>query len=214
MNATDEKIIEDYQVNVPEPAAVELIPRGMYNVRLVKFKREPKPDWKFVGVDQTALTADERDQFVWGFEIIEGPHQGFVLYDFTNITWHPKSNAHKYAAALMGVPEIEPGTGFRTSQLAGRTCTLVVIEQPGVRNPNVIYNSIDRAMPIASAAQTSRYREAQPRNKAPEPPPMDNAGPGPAQARPAPSKQTMASPTVKRVDLEGYPHDDPDDIPF
>jgi hypothetical protein len=115
----------DVAIEVPQNGGdYEVIPEGVYPARLIGLKVVDKPEWKLKGEE-----GEDKQQFAWRFEVTQGDCAGVVLTDYTNRSWHPKANAHKHAAALLGVPEITPEVAVSTKALAGRPCQLWVIEK-------------------------------------------------------------------------------------
>jgi len=66
------------------------------------------------------------------------------------LDWYSVDEAHKHAAALLGVPEIPTGQGLSTRALGGKTCQLWVVEVESKKNPGEFRNYIDRVTPTPS----------------------------------------------------------------
>ncbi len=165
---SDELVFEDEEVTVPESGGdFATIPAGVYNAKLVGFKREPKPDWKLKGDEDE----NGKQQFKWTWIVTDGEFSGTYLTDWTNISWHEKATSHKYAAALLGVPTLPVGVGMSTRSLAGRTCQLWVTETPTKKDPSVFRNYVDKCTPTPTPRmrpqkeQDKRGREAVPRQQ-------------------------------------------------
>jgi hypothetical protein len=180
--ATKQDVVEDVAIDVPEAPEFFTIPAGIYNVRLVGFKTVPKPSWKLTGEED-----EDKEQYEWVLEIIDGEWVGMRFTDYTNRTFHPKATAHKHAAALLGVPELVPGVHSGTGALAGRTCQMWLTEKP-IKNGDKkgeMRNWIDKLQPMP----TPRMRPQRAQN----------------------GSQTQGGPAVR---LPGYPQDDDDQVPF
>ncbi len=165
---SDELVFEDEEVTVPESGGdFPTIPAGVYNAKLVGFKREPKPDWKLKGDEDE----NGKQQFAWTWEIVEGEYAGTHISDWTNISWHEKSNSHKYGAALMGVPTLPVGVGLSTKQFAGRLCQLWIVEVPTKKDATIFRNYVDKVLPAPTPRlrphkpTEQRQREAVPRQQ-------------------------------------------------
>lgn len=161
MNATEEKVLafDDLDIDVPTGGDFETIPAGMYNARLVGFTVTDKPDWKLTGEE-----GEDKQQWEWTFELVDGDYQGTRLKNYTNRSWHEKANAHKHAAALLGVPTLPVGVGMSTRQLAGKPCQVWVIEKGTKKDPNDLRNYVDKVTPMP----TPRMRPIRPQS-APQP---------------------------------------------
>jgi hypothetical protein len=183
MNATaTEPTFEDMAIDVPEPGQDrEIMPSGIYNGKLVGLKTVAKPDWMLNGEDED----EDREQWQWTWEIVDGDWQGQRLSAYTNRSWHEKANAHKYAAALLGVPTLPVGVGMSTGQLAGKTCQLWITERAKKNDPNSQYNKVDKVTPTPSPRMRSQRPSAAPQG-------------------------TKAG---GRVQLDGFPTDQ-DEVPF
>lgn len=151
----NENTVEDLNIEVPVSGAdFEAIPEGVYPARLVGFRTVDKPDWKLKGEEN-----EDKEQWVWRFEITGGgEYAGVVLQDYTNRSWHPKSKAHKHAAALFGVPELTPDVAVSTGQLAGRACQLWVIEKD---IKGTMRNFIDKVTPAPKPRQRQQPQSIQ-----------------------------------------------------
>lgn len=168
---SDELLFEDEELIVPD-AGIDFptIPAGVYTGKLVGFRREPKPDWKLKGDEDE----NGKQQFKWTFVVTDGEYAGTDLVSWTNISWHEKSTAHKYGAALLGVPTLPVGVGMSTRQFAGRSCQLWVTEMPKKNDPTVFWNRVDKVLPLPAPRQRpqkpteQRQREAVPRQQLPD----------------------------------------------
>lgn len=150
--------VEDIDIEVPQGGSdQEIIPQGMYTARLVKLKTVAKPDWKLKGEE-----GEDREQYEWVFEIVEGDWQGYRLNDYTNRTFHPKATAHKHAAALFGVPELVPGIHTSTRALAGKACQIWIIEKATQQGKGPIRNYIEKVTPMPTPRARPQRPQAAP----------------------------------------------------
>lgn len=153
MNATAEQTFEDVDISVPESNGdYETIPAGVYSARLVTFTTVDKPDWKIKGEE-----GEDRQQWEWGFVIMGGDYDGTTLKAWSNRSWHPKSTAHKWAAALLGVPELPVGSGMSTKQLANKACQLWVVEIE--KKNGDLMNKVEKVLPTPKPRQRQQAQE-------------------------------------------------------
>jgi hypothetical protein len=154
MNDTQDFV--DVAIEVPQNGAdYETIPEGVYPARLVGFKVTEKPEWALKGEE-----GEDREQWAWRFEITGNGAEGVPLTDYTNRSWHPKSKAHKHAAALLGVPELTPDVAISTRQLAGKPCQLWVVEKQTKKGD--LRNYIDKVTPAPKPRQRAQQAAQQP----------------------------------------------------
>lgn len=135
----EQQVIDDIAIEVGAVNSgdeLEPVPSGAYTAVLVGFKQEDKPQWK---IDQQAAQHPDKDvdklQWAFTFEITEGDWAGRKLTTWENrsLTWHPRANAAKHAAALFGLdnPEDMRGKGYSTKMLIGREAQIWVNEKNG-----------------------------------------------------------------------------------
>lgn len=142
MSKAVEEIAEDIEMTVPENGGDrEVIPAGVYPAICTRIYTDDVPDWK-----QAYQTNPdpENKQWAWVFTLSGGDYDGMTFASYTTRTLHPKSNAHKYALAIMGVKELAPGQSFSSKALIGLPCRLALSDTNAKGEPK---NYIDKVLP-------------------------------------------------------------------
>lgn len=129
----------------------EPLEEGHYVARLVNFKVEDRPDWK-IARDRVQNPDREPDprQFAFYWELTDEWAEGRKITDWTNRSFHPKSNGGKYAAYLLGKSKLEGNEGMSTRQLLGKTINLYITQNNGKN-----YCNAGKSTPIRASRKRS-----------------------------------------------------------
>lgn len=147
INALD---FEDVEIDVPtgSDTPYEAIPEDLYTVKLVGFKTVDKPEYKLKGEE-----GEDRKQWAWTVEIVDGPFAGKRFTDYTNRTWHEKATANHHAAAFLGKKTLEEPQGMTTRQLMYKVCRADIIVALNKKNEE--RNYIKELRPLAQKKTVS-----------------------------------------------------------
>ncbi len=134
--------VEDIEMVIPTGGADrEVIPAGVYPAICTRIYTDSIPEWK--AAYQTNPDPEGK-QWGWVFTLQGGDYDGMTFAAYTTRTLHPKSNAHKYALALMGVKELAPGQSFSSKALIGLPCRIALSDTNAKGEPK---NYIDKVLP-------------------------------------------------------------------
>jgi hypothetical protein len=149
---------EDIEFSAPPPRDFTTIPEDDYVLECIGFTTVDKPphviESEAVKKKKTVEEIDPQ-QWEWLFKVAEGKFAGETLKDWTNRTWHEKSSAGIYAAALAGLEKYDRAAmiarGFASTRaLLGKQLKATVVEVE--RTEGVFRNYINnpRRLPVHS----------------------------------------------------------------
>lgn len=147
MNKALQDVVEDIEMIVPENAGDrEVIPAGVYPAICTRIYTDDVPTWKR---EYQTNPDPEGKQWAWVFTLSGDEYGGMTFAAYTNRTLHPKSNAHKYALALMGLKELQAGQKISSKALLGLPCRLTLSDTNAKGEPK---NYIDKVLPRRAVA--------------------------------------------------------------
>lgn len=104
------QVFEDVEFTAPAPQDFTTIPEDDYILECIGFQTVDKPQSRIeYEAKQKKKEIDQIDpqQWEWLWQVAEGDWLGETVKDWTNRSWHEKSTAGIYAAALAGLEKYD-----------------------------------------------------------------------------------------------------------